>query len=128
MNALFEELKKNPQVVTLPDGLRYEIVAPGKGTYPRPGQIVLVDHTARLLDGTIFDRTDNEPLHIEVGSVIPGWNEGIQKVNKGGRIRLFLPPSLAYGEENASGVISSIPGGSAVIYEINLLEIEDAPK
>ncbi len=88
---------------------------------------MLVNYTGRLLDGTVFDRTDNEPLHIEVGSVVPGWNEGIQRINRGGRIRLYLPPELGYGEENMSGVISSIPGGSAIIYDIELLDIQ-APK
>src|SRR4029077_19683553 len=128
MNALFAKLKKNKRVIELPDGVRYEVVKPGKGPFPKPGQTVLVDYTGRLANGTVFDQTYNEPLHIEVGSVIPGWNEGIQKIGKGGRIKLYIPPSLGYGDEDSSGVVAPIPADSTLIYEIDLLNIEDAPK
>jgi FKBP-type peptidyl-prolyl cis-trans isomerase len=128
MNALFVELKKNTNVIELADGLRYEIIRPGHGAHPRPGQIVLVDYTARLLDGTIFDQTYNEPLHIEVGSVIDGLNEGIQQASRGSRIKLFVPPWLGYGEENRSGVVAPIPANSTLIYDLELLEIQDAPR
>ena len=76
MNTLFARLKKNKQVIELPDGVRYEIIKPGKGSFPKPGQIVLVDYTGRLVNGTVFDQTYNEPLHVEVGSVIPGLEQG----------------------------------------------------
>jgi FKBP-type peptidyl-prolyl cis-trans isomerase len=127
MNALFATLKHNTNVVELPDGLRYEILKPGSGPGPQRGQVVIVDYTGRLLDGTVFDKTYNEPLHIEVGSVISGWNEGIQKINRGGRIRLYVPPSLGYGSEDRSGVVAPIPADSLLIYEIELLEIQEAP-
>jgi FKBP-type peptidyl-prolyl cis-trans isomerase len=126
MNALFAGLKQNTNVVELPDGLRYEIVKPGSGPCPKPGQIVLVDYTGRLVDGTVFDKTYNEPLHIEVGSVIPGWNEGIQKINNGGRLKLYIPPEIGYGDENHSGVVAPIPADSTLIYDIELLDIQDA--
>jgi FKBP-type peptidyl-prolyl cis-trans isomerase len=126
MEALFAKLKQNTNVMELPDGLRYEIVQSGSGPNPKTGQIVLVDYTGRLLDGTIFDQTYNEPLHIQVGLVIAGWNEGIQKINRGGKIRLYVPPSLGYGDEDHSGVVTRIPANSTLIYDITLLEIQDA--
>ncbi len=125
MTALFAELKRNPNVVELPDGLRYEILKPGSGPAPKPGQIVLVDYTGRLIDGSVFDRTDNEPLHVEVGSVIRGWNEGIQRINRGGKIKLYIPPELGYKEMAISGHLGPIPPGSTLIYEIELLDIKD---
>jgi FKBP-type peptidyl-prolyl cis-trans isomerase len=124
-DALFAELKKNPAVVALADGLRYEILKPGKGAAPKTGQIVLVDYTGRLVDGTVFDRTDNEPLNVEVGSVIRGWNEGIQRIGVGGSIKLYIPPELGYKDTSISGHIAPIPPGSTLIYEIELLEIKD---
>jgi FKBP-type peptidyl-prolyl cis-trans isomerase len=126
INAFFTRLKKNKHVLETTTGLRYEVLKPGLGPPPRPGQIVVVEYTGRLLDGTVFDRTDNEPLHIQVGLVVPGWNEGIQHVAKGGRIKLYIPPSIGYGDENCSGVISSVPGGSVLLYDIRLLDIQDA--
>jgi FKBP-type peptidyl-prolyl cis-trans isomerase len=125
MNTLFDKLKKNRHVAELPNGVRYEIVKPGKGPYPKPGQIVLVDYTGRLVNGTVFDKTYNEPLHIEVGSVVPGWNEGIQKINKGGKLKLYIPPDVGYGDEDHSGVVAPIPANSVLIYEIELLDIQD---
>ncbi len=124
--ALFNELNKNLRIVTLPSGLRYEILAPGLGDYPKLRDEVIVTYTGKLSDGTVFDRTDNEPLHIEVGSVVAGWNEGIQKINTGGRIRLYIPPHLGYGEEDTSGVLTRIPANSTLIYEISLLAIVPA--
>lgn len=128
MNALFAKLGRDPAVVTLPSGLRYEILRAGHTPPPRPGQIVVVDYVGRLLDGTVFDRTDNEPLHIQVGSVIAGFNEGIQQIGVGGRIRLFVPPSLGYGDEDMSGVVSKIPAYSTLIYEISLLRVDEADR
>jgi FKBP-type peptidyl-prolyl cis-trans isomerase len=125
-SALFDELKKNPNVIALPSGLRYEVVKPGRGPCPKPGQMVVVNFTGRLVDGTVFDRTDNEPLHIEVGSVTRGFNEGIQKINRGGRIKLYLPPELGFGDVAASSGVAGIPAGSTLIYDIELLEIKES--
>jgi protein O-mannosyl-transferase len=127
-DALFAALEKNPHVVELSDGLRYEILEPGHGPHPKTGQVVRVDYSARLVDGTVFDRTYNEPLHIEVGSVIAGWNEGIQEIGVGGKIKLYIPPSLGYGNEDVSGVVAPIPANSTLIYDIELLEILDASR
>jgi FKBP-type peptidyl-prolyl cis-trans isomerase len=126
MRALFAELKKNTNVIALPSGLRYEVVRSGHGAHPRPGQIVLVDYTARLIDGTIFDQTYNEPLHIEVGSVIDGLNEGLQQAGRGARLKLYVPPWIGYGGEDHSGVVAPIPADSTLIYDLQLLDIQDA--
>lgn len=125
METLFASLKRNPKVVELADGLRYEVCRPGTGPHPKRGQVVVVKYTGRLANGTVFDRTDNEPLHIEIGSVIDGLNEGLQKVAVGGQIKLYVPPWLGYGEKDSSGVVGAIPGNSVLIYDIELRAIED---
>lgn len=124
MNALFAKLDTDTNVVKLPDGLRYQIVHVGDKHFPECGQIVLVNYTGQTLDGHIFDQTVNEPLHVEVGRVIPGWSEGIQKIGVGGKIKLFIPPSLGYGGDAVSG----IPAYSTLVYDIDLLAIQDAAK
>ena len=123
--AFFGALKKNAAVVWLPSGLGYEIIQPGQGDFPRADQRVRVNYIGRLIDGTIFDRTDPEigPLEVDNNRVIRGWTEGIQKINRGGRIRLFIPPSLAYGNVATGG----IPANSALIFEIELLDIREVP-
>ena len=87
---------------------------------------MLVDYTGWLTDGTVFDRTDNEPLNVEVGSVIRGWNEGIERLGRGGKVKLYIPPELGYKEVPMSGHVAPIPAGSTLIYEITLLDIKDA--
>jgi FKBP-type peptidyl-prolyl cis-trans isomerase len=124
MNTLFAKLDADPHVVRLADGLRYEIVQPGNETFPHMRQTVLVNYTGRTLDGHIFDQTVNEPLHVDVGRVMKGWNEGIQKVGVGGKIRLYIPPSLGYGSDAVSG----IPADSTLIYDIELLGITSGAK
>ena len=121
---LFAELKTNPRVVEQPDGLRYEIVEPGTGAHAKTGDVVIVEYTGRLGDGTVFDRTDNEPLHIQIGLVNAGLNEGLQLIGRGGHIKLYVPPELGYGSENASGVIGPIPADSTLLYDLRLLGIE----
>jgi FKBP-type peptidyl-prolyl cis-trans isomerase len=123
MENFFAGLKKNPNVVEQPSGLRYEILQPGDGTHPKPDQYVKVNYVGRLLDGTVFDRTDPSlgPLDIKIGTVIPGWNEGVQQIGKGGRIKLYVPPSLGYGDVATGG----IPPYSTLIFEIELLDIKD---
>jgi FKBP-type peptidyl-prolyl cis-trans isomerase len=122
MESLFAELDRDTNVVKSPDGLRYEILKPGSGAFPKEGETVLVNYTARTLEGNVFDQTVNEPLHVEVGRVIRGWNEGIQKIGAGGKIKLYIPPSLGYGGDAVSG----IPAYSTLIYDIELLRIESA--
>ncbi len=123
MEALFAELAKNTNVVTTPSGLRYEILQSGRGPHPGTNQTVKVNYVGSLVDGRVFDRTDPAlgPLDIKLSGVIPGWSEGIQKIGKGGKIKLYLPPTLGYGSVATGG----IPADSALIFEIELLEIAE---
>ena len=118
----FAKLKENKAVVELPSGLRYEVVKQGDGAAPKPTETVKVHYTGTLIDGTVFDSSvqRNEPAEFQLDQVIPGWTEGLQKVNKGGKIKLYVPPSLAYGDD-ARG---NIPPSSTLIFEIDLLDIK----
>ena len=123
--AYFEKIAAGPGVVRLPSGLCYEILRPGEGPFPRPDQRVRVNYVGHLINGTVFDRTDPElgPLDIDLARVVRGWTEGMQKINRGGIIRLHVPPALAYGDVSTGG----IPANSALIFEVELLEIRDVP-
>jgi FKBP-type peptidyl-prolyl cis-trans isomerase len=121
-------LKNNPRIVELPSGLRYEIVKPGEGPLPRVGSTLKVYYVGRLLNGTQFDeREKSAPPAIVVikskpsGWVIAGWNEGLQKINRGGVIRLYVPASLGYGTE----AYHIVPPYSALVYEIEIVDVQD---
>ncbi len=122
--AFFTKLKENKNVVELPSGLRYEIVQPGSGPFPKEDQTVRVHYTGTLLDGSVFDSSvqRGEPAEFALKEVIPGWTEGIQKVNKGGKIKLYVPSQLAYGDDGRPG----IPPGSTLIFDVELLDIKTA--
>jgi len=117
----FAALKTREGVVQTPSGLFYEIVEPGQGPNPKETDKVKINYTGMLLNGQVFDSSEQhgEPLTIGVNEAIPGWAEGIQQINAGGKIRLFIPAELAYGDASMGG----IPPASALIFEIELLEI-----
>jgi FKBP-type peptidyl-prolyl cis-trans isomerase len=122
--AFFAKLKENKAVVELPSGLRYEIVQAGTGAAPKATDTVKVHYTGKLIDGSVFDSSvqRGEPAEFPLDQVIPGWTEGIQKMNKGGKIKLYVPPQLAYGDDGRPG----IPPGSTLIFDVELLDIKGA--
>jgi FKBP-type peptidyl-prolyl cis-trans isomerase len=123
--AFFARLKKNPHVAALPDGLCYEIITPGAGAVLKPGQIARVEYTGRLLStDSEFDHTEG-PADLAFGGGVlgTGWDEGMQKIRKGGRIKIYVPPALGYGDEDITGV----PADSTLIFDVTLLDIKDAP-
>jgi FKBP-type peptidyl-prolyl cis-trans isomerase len=122
-STFFAGLKKKAGVVALPDGLYYEIITPGEGPAPKPDETVKVKYTGTLVDGTVFDSTEQHggtPAEFVLNQVIPGWTEGLQKISKGGKIKLYVPANLAYGDEGRPG----IPPSSTLIFDIELLDIQ----
>jgi FKBP-type peptidyl-prolyl cis-trans isomerase len=127
--AFFAELKKNTNVVGMPSGLRYEILKPGTGPYPKAGKTVEITYVGRLLDGKVFDQTEGgDTYNVELKNPpgpwpIAGWTEGLQRINKGGKIKLYIPPSLGYGDQAYDGA----PPYSTLIYEIEVADVKDTP-
>src|SRR5208282_6416320 len=99
------------------------------GPTPTVGKTVKIQFVGRLLNGKIFDHTDDgDTANIELRNPpgnwpIPGWYEGLQKINKGGKINLYIPPSLGFGDQAYNGA----PPFSTLIYEINVVDITDTP-
>jgi FKBP-type peptidyl-prolyl cis-trans isomerase len=123
--AYFTKLKDNKAIVELPSGLRFEITKEGTGAFPKATETVKVHYTGTLVDGTVFDSSvqRGEPAEFPLDQVIPGWTEGLQKVNKGGKIKLYVPANLAYGDEGRPG----IPPGATLVFDVELLEIKPTP-
>jgi FKBP-type peptidyl-prolyl cis-trans isomerase FkpA len=117
--------ENNIEAQSTESGLRYVIETQGTGSYPEQGQTVKVHYTGTLMDGTKFDSSydRNEPLAFAIGTgqVIPGWDEGIALLKKGGKGTLYIPSSLAYGPNGAGGVI---PPNANLKFEVELIDIE----
>jgi FKBP-type peptidyl-prolyl cis-trans isomerase len=120
---------KREGVKTTASGLQYEVMAEGSGAVPKATDKVTVHYKGTLIDGTEFDSSYSrgQPVTFPLGNVIPGWTEGLQLVKAGGKARLFIPSSLAYGERGAGAKIGP---NEALVFEVELIAIEkgDAPK
>jgi FKBP-type peptidyl-prolyl cis-trans isomerase len=105
---------------TTPSGLRFETLAPGNGPHPQMGDTVLVTYEGRLTNGTMFD-SSAQPVPMTVGQLIPGFNEGLMMMSKGGRYRLHIPAAIGYGAEGAGGGV--IPPNADLIFDVTLVDI-----
>jgi FKBP-type peptidyl-prolyl cis-trans isomerase FkpA len=121
-----------------PSGLYYIEVRKGQGTAISNGSEVTLNYVAKLTNGKIIETSLKEeamksgifdslfeytPFTFIMGdkSTVPGWEEGISCMRKGGRAVIVVPSSLAYGEE---GLEDLIPPYSPVIYEIEILDVK----
>lgn len=119
------EIKKKTGVTVLPSGLCYEISKPGEGPAPKLTDTVTAHYTGALVDGTVFDSSvqRGEPVTFPLSSMIPGWTEGLQKIAKGGKIRLYIPPDLAFGDDPRPG----IPPSSTLVFDVEIIDIKPTP-
>lgn len=111
----------NKSVYQTKSGLQYKIEKKGNGRRPKATDKVRVHYTGKLLNGTVFDSSvqRGQPMEFPLNQVIPGWTEGIQLMDEGSKYTLYIPYNLAYGEQ----MVGSIPPGSTLIFEVELLEI-----
>jgi len=126
-DKFFADLDKNPNVKKTASGLYYEIVVAGTDPKPKTTDIVTVAYKGTFIDGKVFDQTDDkEPTRdFPVDGVIPGWTEGLQLVGKGGKIKLYIPAKLGYGDRDVGG--GAIPPGSTLVFETEIKDIKAAP-
>lgn len=115
------EVSNNKSVYTTKSGLKYLRLKEGNGKRPTATDRVKVHYTGKLIDGTTFDSSVDrgEPITFPLNQVIPGWTEGLQLMDEGSKYMLYIPYNLGYGEQPAG----SIPPGSTLIFEVELLEI-----
>ncbi len=113
-------------LVTTDSGLQYQDLVVGEGDQPQTNQVVFVQYTGRLMDGTVFDSSyrRNQPFafRLGVGEVIRGWDEGVATMKVGGKRRLIIPPELAYGSRGAGNVI---PPNATLDFEVELIGIQE---
>lgn len=110
---------KNLDAKRSTNGVYYIIENPGAGNVVYAGNTtVKAKYTGRLLNGTVFD-SSAEGISFTLGRVIVGWQEGLQLIQKGGKIRLLIPSVLGY-QNNSVG---SIPPNSVLDFDVELLDV-----
>jgi len=100
-------------------GLYYIIDSEGTGMQPTATDQVRVAYKGYFTNGDVFDQSASEGISFNLQQVISGWTEGITYFKEGGSGMLLVPSHLGYGSRDHSG----IPGGSVLIFEIDLIEV-----
>jgi FKBP-type peptidyl-prolyl cis-trans isomerase FkpA len=119
-------------------GLYYVITKPGSGALIAKGDTAVIHYTGKLLGGKVFDTSVKEiavkaklpsldqrpytPIRVAVGErkVIPGWDQGLQLLNKGAKATLIIPSDLAYGAQGAGNVI---PAYTPIVFELEVIDV-----
>ena len=110
--------------VTTQTGLVYQSLKDGSGDSPTATDTVKVHYRGTLPDGREFDSSykRGEPIEFPLIRVIPGWTEGVQLAKEGGKIELYIPSKLAYGESGTPG--GPIGPNETLIFEIELIQVK----
>jgi len=114
---------KKEGVKSLPSGLQYKEITPGKGKSPKISDNVTTHYKGTLIDGTEFDSSykRGQPATFPVSGVIAGWTEALQLMKEGAKWQLFVPSRLAYGEKGAGQAIGP---NATLIFEVELISVK----
>ena len=106
-------------VVVTASGLQYKVLTPGKpgAAKPTDADVALVNYEGKLLNGTIFDKSQ-QPTPMPVTGVVPGFSEALKLMPKGSKYRFWMKPSLGYGDKAAG----PIPANSTLVFDVELLD------
>jgi FKBP-type peptidyl-prolyl cis-trans isomerase len=111
----------------LPGGLCYVDTKIGDGPEVKKGDVLSMNYTGKLADGTVFDASDKHggPFEFKLGAgaVIQGWDEGIPGMRVGGKRTLTIPPEMGYGE---SGYPPVIPPNATLVFDVEVVSVKPA--
>ncbi len=100
-------------------GVFYKIESPGSGSSPNVCSAINAKYKGQLTNGTIFDQGEF-PRPLQLGSLIKGWVNTLPLIKQGGKIHLYIPPALGYGNQ----AVGSIPPNSILIFDIELTFVQ----
>lgn len=124
--AFLAKVDADPAYTRTPSGLRYKVLnAADGGPRPTPQSEVSVHYQGTFIEGTEFDSSykRNEPVTFPLGSLIPGWVEGIPLMREGETYEFVLPYRLAYGVAGRS----AIPPRQTLVFKVELLKVASNP-
>jgi FKBP-type peptidyl-prolyl cis-trans isomerase FkpA len=118
----------------LPKGVTVDTVAAGTGPSPTKDDVVFVRYTGKLVDGTVFDKSQDITLPVQgllpqgsplpLGRMIPGFSEGAVQMKKGGKYTLFIPAEKGYGAEGQKDQQGNqvIPPNADLTFDVELVD------
>ena len=107
--------------------MQYKVITEGTGAIPKSNDVVLVNYHGKLINGKEFDssaKRGDKPAKFPVNRVVRGWTEALQLMKIGSKWEVYIPASLAYGD-NGSG--PTIEPGSTLVFDMELTGIEAPP-
>lgn len=113
---------KEDGVMPLPKGIYYKVIEEGcnDGRHPSPMNVVTAHYIGRTIDGKSFDTSlGGPPLAVRLRDLIEGWIIAMQQMCVGDKWEVYIPAEMGYGKFSQPG----IPGGSTLIFEIELIGI-----
>ena len=115
--------KLRQEIKVTSSGLQYEVITEGTGIKPTAVDTFVCNYRGTLLNGSEFDASANrgKPLTMAVKDVIPGWTEGLQLMGIGSKYKFWIPYNIGYG---VMGNGPKIPGGSTLIFEVEMLDVK----
>lgn len=107
-------------------GVYYVVETAGSGSAPTPCSVVSVEYTGKFTNDQVFDKSEGTPVSFRLGNVIPGWQKGLKHVSTGGKIHLYIPPSLGYGSEDTKDSNGNIviPASSILIFSVEIKAVQ----
>ena len=124
---------------SVPAGVEVDTITEGAGPTPGPSDVVFIKYVGKLADGTEFDRSQQLPfptngiipdgMPMQVSGVVPGFAEGLQQMQKGGKYTLRIPADKGYGATPPPG--APIPPNADLVFEVEMVDFmseEDAQR
>ncbi len=124
---------------SVPEGVEVETIAEGSGPSPTAEDVVFIKYTGKLSDGTVFDQSRDLPfptngiipdgMPMQLSGVVPGFKEGLEQMQKGGKYVVHIPSDKAYGATPPQG--APIPPNADLTFEVELVDFmseEDAQR
>lgn len=117
---------KQEGVITTPTGLQYKCIVAGHPSSARPddAKIVTIKYSGKLINGYEFDSSDSYTGY--VSAFVPGFSEGLKKMQEFGIYEFYIPYKLGYGKDGTGteGTSSHIPPYSTLIFQVELHDVQ----
>jgi len=120
--AYLADYAKQRGIIVRPSGLMYKIVHNGFGKRPAPTDVVTVYYTGALINGMVFDGTEEGlPAQFKASALIPGWTEALEMMREGDVWHIVIPANLAYGARGAGN--GAVPPNQVLVFDVTLVSV-----